>query len=59
MKRDMELVRKLLLYVEENCVGDLDSTRIEIEPYSSDEIAYNIRCMVDGGLLDASYSRGF
>lgn len=53
MKRDMELVRKLLLYIEENCMHDaLHSSQISVDGYSSDEIAYNIHVMVGGGLLD-------
>ncbi|MCX6344606.1 MAG: DUF2513 domain-containing protein [Armatimonadetes bacterium] len=55
MKRDMDLVRKLLLHIEEN--GDskgLHSPRIVIEGFSEDEIGYNLKIMYDGGLLDVS-----
>lgn len=53
MKRDMELVRKLLLHIEENCGSrHLQSPEIGVDGYEPDEIAYNVRCMVDGELLD-------
>jgi len=49
----MELVRKILLYIEDNCDHDLlPSHQISFGGYSTDEVAYNIRVMVDGGLLD-------
>ena len=53
MKRDMGLVRKLLLFIEEQqeC-SSIGSTEIAIEGYSQNQIVYHLRLMVDGGLLD-------
>lgn len=54
MKRDMDLVRKLLLFVEENQEFDsMDSQEIELDGYSEGQIGYHLKIMVDGGLLDA------
>lgn len=53
MKRDIELVRKLLLYIEENFTYDvLHSSLIELEGYSAQEIGYHLKLMADGGLID-------
>jgi len=53
MKRDMELVRKLLLYIEENYKDEvLRSPQINIEGYSRQEISYHLRLMADGGLIN-------
>lgn len=53
MKRDMELVRRLLLYLEENHPsGPVDSTEIDIEDHSVGEVGYHLKIMADGGLID-------
>ena len=54
MKRDMELVRQLLLFIEQNQEFDsVDSQEIQIDGYSEGQIGYHLKIMVDGGLLDA------
>lgn len=57
MKRDMELVRVLLLRIEQDETCCLQSPNIEVDGYSSDEIGYNLNIMVNGGLLDARGSQ--
>ena len=64
MKRDIELVRKLLLHFEENLKQDDDMQLcdIKLEAYTMEEIAYNIETMFRYGLItvyDASSSSGF
>ena len=57
MKRDMELVRKLLLHIEqEYTYQPLDSRHIEIDGYSKEHIAYHLKIMDDGGLIDVQNS---
>ena len=53
MKRDMELVRKLLLYIEENGQNEwLQSDEFAIQDCSSEAIGYHLNIMVEGGLVD-------
>lgn len=52
MKRDMELVRLLLLEMEKVPIGeDLDLTKIE--GYESDDIHYHIMLLHQAGLIQA------
>lgn len=52
MKRDMDLVREILLKVEGNTEAfGMDS--VEIEARSQQEIGYHIKIMVEAGLLEA------
>ena len=53
MKRDMDLVRKILLAVEET-----DSFP-DVPGYSSDEIARHIEIMTEYGLVDATIERAY
>jgi hypothetical protein len=57
MKRDMDLVRELLLKLEaEPLDGDLYSVEpdgLGITGRTPDEIAYHLVLLIDGGLLDA------
>ena len=53
MKRDMDIVRKLLLYLE----GEVDykplrSSDIAIGGYSDAQIGYHLGILADGGLID-------
>jgi len=53
MKRDMELVRKLLLYVEENYTyKPLNSDSVRMDGYSDEVIGYHVKIMADGGLIE-------
>ena len=57
MKRDIDLVRKILLAVEqgEGVIGY--DTELEVEGYSREEIDYHIEIMGEAGLLVASIQR--
>jgi hypothetical protein len=54
MKRDMDLVRKILLEVETLPYNKGEWSSIEIEGYSNKEISYHIKIMTQAGLLDAN-----
>lgn len=58
MKRDMELVRKILLQIESS-TGD-DIADIQIKGCSPEEIAYHVYLLNDAGLIEAeiTYSMG-
>jgi hypothetical protein len=56
----MELVRKLLLYVEENHSYDsLASSDIQMDGYSQEQIGYHVKMMADGGLIETIDTTGF
>jgi hypothetical protein len=48
MKRDMELIRLLLLQQEQG------EPSTELENYSEEEVIYNYALMLDAGLIDAN-----
>lgn len=50
MKRDMELIRKLLLSIEEN------PDQLEVEGYDEDCIKYHSMLLIEAGLLDGDVS---
>ena len=53
MKRDLILLRKILLFVENS---DIDIITIEdmiIEEYSPKEISYHVQLLIDAGYIDA------
>lgn len=50
MKRDLDLVRKILMYYEEKDVDGMDRT-IEVEGYSESLINYHLLLMDEAGLL--------
>jgi hypothetical protein len=58
MKRDMDLIRKILLQLE-NVASDDDINIIEIEGFSHDQIAYHIYLLHDAGLIRAHILMGF
>jgi DNA-binding transcriptional ArsR family regulator len=53
MKRDMELVRQVLLQTEKSVSvrGEID---LNIEGYSPEEIYYHVKILSDAGLLEAN-----
>jgi len=53
MKRDMELVRKILFKIEEN--GPFEKCSVEIEGYDMQEIAYHCEMLYDEGLIKDYY----
>ncbi len=52
MKRDLELVRSILLAVEEQGGGG-KLLQLDIPGHSKEEIAYHVKIMANAGLLDA------
>ena len=57
MKRDLELIREILLRVEALPVGHFLSN-IEIDEYSPDVIGEHVRLLQEAGFIDAQVSRG-
>src|SRR5215208_2731090 len=52
MKRDMELVRKILLETEQYAKGT-GWVNIEIPGYSSEDVSYHVKILGEAGLLAA------
>ena len=58
MKRDLNLIRELLLWAETHCVGrTIASTQIKLENYSNQQIIYHILLLQDAGFIDYGISR--
>ncbi len=55
MKRDMDLIRTLLLLAEEEC-GTKPLTRFNIEGHEDSEIFYHIELLTQAGLVDGEAS---
>jgi hypothetical protein len=52
MKRDMDLIRKILLFVEEH--PDPDGwVQIELEDHPTKEVSYHIKLLDQAGLIEA------
>ncbi|EGQ9598940.1 DUF2513 domain-containing protein [Vibrio parahaemolyticus] len=50
MKRDMELIRKLLLTMEEN------PRQLEVEGYDKNQVKYHALLLIEAGFLDGNAS---
>ncbi|MSS11741.1 DUF2513 domain-containing protein [Clostridium sp. WB02_MRS01] len=50
MKRDMELVRKVLIKIEET-VNNTAEYNIKVDDYSMDQIAYHCALLFEGGFI--------
>ncbi|EGR0923717.1 DUF2513 domain-containing protein [Vibrio parahaemolyticus] len=50
MKRDMELIRKLLLTIEEN------PRQLEVEGYDKNQVKYHALLLIEAGFLDGNVS---
>ncbi|EJC7157885.1 DUF2513 domain-containing protein [Vibrio parahaemolyticus] len=50
MKRDMELIRKLLLTMEEN------PRQLEVEGYDKNQVKYHTLLLIEAGFLDGNVS---
>ena len=54
MKRDMELIRQVLLQVEDRSTGPVRPIgRLEIDGYSYDQITHHVWLLADAGFLTA------
>jgi hypothetical protein len=56
MKRDMDLIRAILLEVEK--CPSLDGCRIEIPGRTREELYYNAKQAEDAGLIEARFAKG-
>lgn len=54
MKRDMDLVREILRYVENRAAGQREISQIEIEGYDEATIAEHVDLLTDAELLEAT-----
>ncbi len=52
MKRDMELIRAMLLQIEAH-ENPTVRIRIEVEGYSAQEIVYHVKLLAEAGLIEA------
>lgn len=50
MKRDMDLVRKILLEIEKNCVSTA-ITNLYIDGYDMETVAYHCKILYEAGLI--------
>jgi hypothetical protein len=57
MKRDMDLVRRVLLQVEEADEEALTSRPLDVEGYDSATVARHVEIMQEAGLVDAHVMR--
>ena len=57
IKRNLDLIRALLLWAEANCNGTrlFTSTYVKIEGYKLDEINFHLMLLQDCGYIDSSY----
>lgn len=53
MKRDLDLVRSILIYVEKAC-GEVDAEDLVTDSWPFETVAYHIRLMAHHGLVDLS-----
>ena len=53
MKRNLDLIRELVLYVEQDNSWPEDIQNIEIKGYSEKEITYNLFLMWEAELIEA------
>lgn len=53
MQRDLDLIRKLLFWIEENCDGShtYSSVQIHLDGYSLKEINFNLSLMKEANLI--------
>lgn len=55
MKRDMDLIREILLKIEDLPVGSAPGQTISVEGYSPKEVWYNARLAQEAGLINAAF----
>lgn len=55
MKRDMDLIREILLKIEEHDVNSSSYDSIEIEGHSSQEICEHVRLLEGAGLIAGAH----
>ncbi|HEY9074714.1 MAG TPA: DUF2513 domain-containing protein [Desulfobaccales bacterium] len=55
MKRDMDLIREILLAIEANPKYHADDLKLRFPSHSEDEVSYHCRLLVDAKLIDAEW----
>ena len=53
MKRDMELIRKILFAIEASDCEPLDWIELKIDGYSDSLVSYHVQLLSEAGLVDA------
>ncbi|PZV07639.1 MAG: hypothetical protein DCF32_06765 [Leptolyngbya sp.] len=59
MKRDLELIRAILLRVEETPIGRSLSSPLKVDGYGDDVIAEHVRLLKEAGYIEAQLVIGF
>ena len=59
MKRDMELVRDILLAIEASNTSPLDRVPLQSPGHSEEEISYHVELLARAGLIDANDASSF
>lgn len=54
MKRDIELIRAILCFMEDQPEGRNINWRVEIDGYTKEQIGFHCRLMAQAGLIEAS-----
>ncbi|SDW79768.1 DUF2513 domain-containing protein [Paenibacillus sp. CF384] len=54
LKRDMDLLRKILLEVEEHAVGGNNWVPLRFEGFSEIEVTYHVKLLREAGFIQAS-----
>jgi len=52
MKRDMDLIREILLAIEAHPESDAHDLSLSFPDHSEDEVSYHCRLLLDAGLID-------
>ncbi len=52
MKRDMDLIKTILLYLEENARPDQWIRGLNVEGYTEDQVYYHIKLLTETGLIE-------
>lgn len=59
MKRDLELIKELLIQIEESKAPARKDVRVIVKGEEPEVISYHIKLMKDAGLIDAEDTSGF
>ncbi len=53
MKRDMDLVRLILLEIEKSGEDPRSAIRLQLQNYTSEQVSYHVMILNDAGLIEA------
>lgn len=59
MKQDWEIIRKLLIKIEELPTEDSDFNSNDLAGYDNDMVAYQMRLMIEAGLIEGGCRNSF